>query len=464
MGFWDAIKDFFVSNEDYEAEETVISEVSPEVDITLTKSEAKDGGVIEGFFTVKGVSANTMLKSVSVETYQGEDYLGGLTIPYLGRIIEKDEIVKDSFSVQLSRGEVKPSGGDISHHIKIDVECQTVRGEAEKEITVVEGKDEFAELDRNYNFIIPEEVDFLHSSVRGELRMFAFSSGFVISWNDQISVRDKNGYLLWKLDGPGRTIAVSPDGSKMVTSWHHDHLLSFIDMKTGEILGEKPTDDYVDYLVWLDDNSGIVAASGENTIKLLDTSGNLVKNITQKKIEFIGSMIQVPGEHKLYVLDSNGDKICIVDSDKGKLLKKAETYATDEVFLSPDKSWLGLIGGSDFEIIKASNLARIFESSMPGYYGVQHSRQTDGSCRAWEAKLRIHQDNNRFVINCKDGQLRLFELQSKTYKDIPRDIINFVEDTLWIDENTLAVIDSLGYFYLLNTDTMKVTLKEKDYE
>jgi|GEM_PF-6661620 len=464
MGFFDKVKKFVddVMSEDDEDFDGVDLE-GPEITIKLDNSETAIGGFIKGSFTLRGVDERVKLLYGAVDIFQDGVYVGHRNIPYLGRILREDEIIEEEFDVQVITKGTEPTGGGVEHVLRVSIQCVNCDCDAEEEVVVLDEKAETGNHDRNHTHIIPEEIDFLDSSVRGELRIFGFESGMVISWNDQITVRNSDGSVRWRVEGPGRTVAVSPDENRIAAAWKREHRISFYDLDTGDEIGDVYLDDYIDHIVWLDDNSGIVAACGDNEIKLLDVEGNILRNITNSEIEYVGAMQQISGKEELLVADSNGSKICRISTDDGEILEETESYATDEVAISPDGAWMGFIGGNSFEVFNSSDMEQLVESEMPGKLGVKYEAQTEDWERSWESKFRISPDSTRYLINVKDGQVWHFDFVTREYFPFPRRVMDFVEDTFWIDDRTVAAIDSLGNFCIVDLEDMELQLKEKDY-
>ena len=447
---------------------------NPEIEINLKNKEVQLGGLLKGTFKITGVGNSTQINQISINLIQNEDdeeeVIGEITIPYLGYKLKKDEIIQEEFEIQNLIEYVKPSSNKISHQLNLSIDCEDITPEMLVEFKILDKEAELAREEFNEYFYIDGPMDFLYSSVRGELRIFGFDSGFVISWNDRISVRNNDGSLRWRIIGPGRSVAINPDSNKLITSWENGDMISLYDLNTGDLLRVEPLDSYIDQLVWYEDNSAIIAGGGENDLFKLDTSGKMIKKLKVKNVEYIDSMIQVPGEQQVYITDTNGSQLVFYDTNKQKVKQIMETYNTSELAASNDYSMLALADRNGFTIIDRESIEPgelifpIIESETPGKSGVRYIGQEEGSCRAWEIKLRFNPDNNRFLINVLDGQVWLINIEERKKTAIPREVINFVEDTYWINKNKFAAIDSMGYLSIIEVESWKVLFKELDYE
>ncbi|MBN1498955.1 MAG: WD40 repeat domain-containing protein [Spirochaetes bacterium] len=460
MGLFDAIKNAICGPDDYDDYDT-----SPEnlkMEMSFADEGVAVGGFLEGKYKITVLSDSVKINEISISVMQKDDSLGIIKMPYFFREYKKGEIIENDFRVQVRDEYVKIKKNKFPS-VTLMVKLEDTRETMDELICVYDEVAETASRDYNMYHIVPDMPELLDSSVRGELKFFECSSALVFSWNDQITVREKNGKVRWTKKGPGRTAAINQDETVIAVSWEDQFLISFYDLKTGDELHQAETDDYIDSIAWLDNQPRIVASAGENTLILLDAEGNMLKNI-DGDFDFISKVAKVPGEYKIYLSDSNMDKLCIIDPETGKVLKETETDCCDQMVLSDDKKLIGLVGMGYFEILNADNFKQILESRMPGKGGMQGENQDGSSTRSWDSKIRFSPDNNSFLINVQDGQVWRFDLQNRISSPISRDIMNYVEDTCWINENSAAVIDSTGTFSIVDMKNLKVIMKEKDYQ
>lgn len=197
-------------------------EEPPDLVIELENNTVGLGGIIRGKFKITSCSEGTPIKSVRVEVVESkkddEEDIGHIEFPYLGILLNQGQTIEEDFTIQNEIEFGHTNSKKIIHYIRVYVTYGDYQIVKEIPVTILPEKAESAEEDLNLHLYIEKPLNFLHASVRGKLRLFGFKRGFVISWNDRISVRDNGDNLLWQIMGPGRTVAISPDEKTLVAS------------------------------------------------------------------------------------------------------------------------------------------------------------------------------------------------------------------------------------------------------
>jgi WD40 repeat protein len=302
--------------------------------------------------------------------------------------------------------------------------------------------------DGNEYHIIPEKYDFTYSSVRGDFRLDRIVNGFCASWKKFIVSRDWNGNVLYTIDGFGRAVAVSPDKTKIVTTNDYKEIAIF-DAQNGNLIASASTNAYISELVWTKNNS--IIGSNSDTLFVFDLDCNLIKSIEQingSDFEFIsGLCLHRKNEDYITVLESNGDRISILNFKTGETVKTKELRNSGELFYSEENQifWIPF-ERKNYVLTLNEDLEEIKKHHYNGKAGVQYSGQEDEySCTAWTTLPALSPNGKRFLVNDRSGLLNLISANSEelTYRTFNRNLIDYAYAMIWEDGNHfVALLDN----------------------
>lgn len=297
--------------------------------------------------------------------------------------------------------------------------------------------------------IIPEPYDFTYSSVKGDFRLTRLSNGFCASWKKFIISRDWNGNFLYAIEGYGRSVAVSPDKTKIVAA-NDDKDIAVFNAETGELITEAVTDIFVSDLVWT--KNDFIIGSDSDEILVMDTACNRVKTIKKEDgsdFEFIsGICLHRENENYITVLECNGDRVSIINFQTEEVIKTKEINNSGELFYSEEnrKFWIPFERRS-FILTLDEDLEEINRLYYDGKEGVKHSGQDedDYSCTAWATLPALSPDGRRFLVNDCSGLLSLISAHSdeECYRTFNRNLIDYAYAMIWEDnDHFVALLDN----------------------
>ncbi|WP_420570849.1 hypothetical protein [Kordia sp.] len=310
--------------------------------------------------------------------------------------------------------------------------------------------------------IIPEPYDFTYSSVKGDFRLARLSNGFCASWKNFIISRDWDGNKLYTIRNYGRSVAISPDKTKLVTSSQNKGIAIF-DAKTGDLIDSGNTEDFVSDLVWTKNN--FIVGTNSDAIFVLDTECNPVRTIKQKDgsdFDFIsGITLHAENESYITVLESNGNRISIINFETEEIVKTKELRNSGELFYSEahQKFWIPY-ERKEFVLTLDEDLEEVKRLYYTGKKGVKHSGQdeNDYSCTAWATLPALSPNGRRFLVNDRSGLLMLISAHSddECYRTFTRDVIDYAYAMLWQDDDHfIALLD--------NHRVVKVNIRGKEH-
>lgn len=297
--------------------------------------------------------------------------------------------------------------------------------------------------------IIPDPYEFTYSSVKGDFRLARLSNGFCTSWKKFIVSRDWNGNVLYTINGYGRSVAISPDKTKLVTSSDAKEIAVF-DAKTGELISADVTDIYVSDLVWTKNN--FIIGSNSDEIIVMNSEChrlNTIKKSDGSDFEFIsGICLHRENENYITVLESNGDHVSIIDFQTEEVIKTKEIRNSGELFYSEEnqKFWIPF-ERKNFILTLDEDLEEVKRLYYDGKEGVKHSGQAedDYSCTAWTTLPVLSPNGRRFLVNDCSGLLSLISAHSdeECYRTFTRNLIDYAYAMIWEDDtHFVALLDN----------------------
>lgn len=315
---------------------------------------------------------------------------------------------------------------------------------------------------------------FRHSSVRGDFRVYKTASGILVSWKTLLSARTLDGAQMWKRENQGRAVAVSPDGTRIVTN-NDDGETLILDAKTGEpvagpvSLGGSSDSAhagvYISAFAWTADAKSIVAVDSVH-VYLLDA-----KLAVQSELKlpcgdscFFASAAGVSNDEILLANapGSSGSTIYRVHLPDGKIVKQAEFYGHD-IDLSKDGKTFAIDGDAAAAVFDTASLAPVWQQELPGYRGVQPANWSEGSYAQWKTQAKLSPNGKYVAINDVAG--RLWLLDAKTGAPVlayTTELVDLVEDVMWLDDATLIAIDNPGNVLRISGTPAKVAWTQMD--
>jgi hypothetical protein len=313
---------------------------------------------------------------------------------------------------------------------------------------------------------------FRHSSVRGDFRVVRSAAGVLVTWSTELSARDLQGKLLWRKPGFGRALGISLDGKQAMVS-NDQRQVVVLDVSSGRELA--PVVDHsklswIDLLSWQSDDQ-VLAASTRHRY-LLDGRGALVRELPVAPSRRPGRepwhscLVALPGTGQAIVCDIagvNGERIARVDSATGAVLAESELRGARDAVLSDDRSSFVIDGYQQLALFDARTLKRRWAVPHPGQSRVRFPDSREGSSEVWKPLPKLSPDQRRVAVNDQSGRLWLLAADSGTsLKALPRTLVDFVEDSVWIDDHTLVIIDNDGHVLRLDVDGARIAWSVDD--
>jgi len=120
-------------------------------------------------------------------------------------------------------------------------------------------------------------------------------------------------------------------------------------------------------------------------------------------------------------------------------------------------------GSNEVAAFEPATLKPLWATPMPGFRGVKLTTSSEGSSFEWKAMPKLSPDGKYVVVNDTAG--RLWLLDAKTGAPAfayPMELIDFVEDVMWLDGATLIAIDNPGHVTRITGTPAKVVWSEMD--
>lgn len=295
-----------------------------------------------------------------------------------------------------------------------------------------------------------------HSSVRGDFRVYKTSAGIVVSWKTLLSARTVDGKPMWKKEDQGRAVAVSPDGSKIVTNNDAGELL-ILDAKTGTPSGAATQlggrgdstreSVWVSAFTWMPDGKRILALDSKH-VYVVGADGAVQKELPVKcKGDcFFTSAAAVSNDEAILCNGSgtsDGQLLKVKIAD-GSTVAAVDYYGHD-LDLSADRTVFVADGSNELSLVDAATLKPRWTAPIPGFRGVKMKADSEGYTE-WKPVPKLSPDGKSIAVNDSAG--RLWVLDAKDGAPLiayPIDLVDFVEDVMWLDGATLIALDNPGH-------------------
>jgi outer membrane protein assembly factor BamB len=314
-----------------------------------------------------------------------------------------------------------------------------------------------------------------HSSVRGDFRIYKTSAGILVAWKHLLSARSLDGKSLWKKDDQGRAVAVSADGSKIVTNNDTGDLM-ILDAKTGNPIGaatklggsgdEGHPDVYISAFAWTPDGKHILALDSKH-VYVLGADGKVERELKIACKEndcFFTSAAALSNDEAIIssAAGTSTGQLMRVKLADGTASAVVDYYGHD-VDLAADKSLLIADGSQEVAAFDPKTLKQVWSVRMPGFAGLQSPKSTEGSYVEFKPVPKLSPDGKYVVTNDNAGQLWLLDARSGApVVAYPTQLVDFVEDAMFADGATLIVIDNPGNVMAIAGTPAKKLWSEKD--
>ena len=432
MGFFDAIKG-------------AVGAGQPTVAIHLHQAEVPRGGVLEGRATITGTQRAVPITAfdvhvVSITTGVGRLKVASERIVMSGATVQPGQTLEAPFLIQLPSG-AAPSGTATSYELVLSADVPGVDPKHRAPFTITHVRDPMAGEPQTRFHVLPTERAFRHSSVRGDFRMTRMPDGFLTHWKTQLSCRNADGSLRWKVPGWGRTSACSPDGTRVAVS-DRNKRMAFVDAGSGELGSPVQMPTWIDDIVFLPD--GTVVCGSSEQLFVLDSHGRLVKTISELGYGsmFLASVIAGPGR-VVFCADPNANRVTAVDLDAG-VVGHTELRSPHTLYASGAGELVMVDLGDSIEVLDAHLRPRA-SWTIPGQEGVRYVGQAKHSHTRWKCHPRVSPNLQQTLLNDRSGQLWLLDTMSgQPVRQFERDVLDYVEDQVFWDEARFFAITNDG--------------------
>lgn len=446
----------------------------PDVTLQLDTNPLKFGQLATGRVLVSGGKREMPLTAVDVRLVQREEQEDDLdsrttvteaSIPMGGLTLTSGGSVETDFAFQVP-ADIEPTGGKVTYEIEASADVPGWDPSQDLEVHISPERDPMADEDYTQYHVLDEEREFRHSSVRGDFRIFSLPGGFGEGWKDTFIARGADGGKLWSLDGFGRTAAISPDGSKLAVA-DGNQRIALVDPESGEFVVEPISlGSYIDNFAWLE--NGDLVAAAHDTLYVLDAEGqqkasyNALDDGRDDPEDIFISGVAAASGSTFFVIDSNASTVSRVDAADGSAQHAANVRYPSDIYRSVDGSRY-VIDSDDRVSIYDDNLGALVDFEVPGKRGVRFIGQTEHSYNAWKPMARLSPDNERMLLNDRSGQLWLMDAtDGSPLRRYSREILDYVEDTHWIDDETFAAITNDGKLHIVEVDGFMPVFSEQD--
>jgi hypothetical protein len=326
--------------------------------------------------------------------------------------------------------------------------------------------------DENPYYILATERTFMKCSVNGDYRLYALPKGFCASWSDRIIARDKDGQLLWKIEGWGRALAVHPEWS--IIAAVKDKTIGLFNSDTGTIIREPLVlDVFIDALVWVD-NHTLVGTDGKK-IYVFNASAELI-DVLDLMAEEDGFIAALAPDHKnpngLIFLDINHKLLKKIDLKTRQLLKEVELEYCDQLFFDSQSNWIWttVVNGTTLEeviVLDSKNLEEHYGLIFNGKEGVRFADQSpnDLSYHSFVSIPSLSPLRQYFLVNDNSGLLWLINARTGDRRRVfKRNVLEFVYATHWLDEEYFVAMLEGGYVAKMSIRGLKTVFKVSDFD
>ncbi|MEL6341884.1 MAG: sporulation protein [Myxococcota bacterium] len=376
---------------------------------------------------------------------------------YMGKQpIGPGQVIEGRITLQVP-ADCEPTNSKIRHFIEASADVPGWDPEQEVDVTISEQADAMAAEDYSEYHILPQERRFRNSSVRGDFRVFPLADGgAILGWKTSLICRNADGTERWR-QSFGRTAAVSPDGATVAAS-DQNKQVALIDVASGDVQATHNVGEYVDNIAWVSDG---LALNATEKIIILSLDGAPVRTINslggEREAPYIGGMAN--NGDTLIAIDANERLLAQVDARTGNVAESKELpFYPSDVYQVGDY----VVIDSDDQIVMGmgTSMGKGFE--LPGRRGVRFLGQSEHSSTHFKPNGRLSPNTERFLLNDQSGLLWLLDNKGNPIRTWPREILDFVEDTGWLDDEHFVAITNDGRSHKVNANTGAVVWSDQD--
>jgi WD40 repeat protein len=318
--------------------------------------------------------------------------------------------------------------------------------------------------------VIPEAYDFTYSSYTGDFRLHRLNNGFCASWKTFIVARDWDGNEMYRINGYGRSVILSPDKTKLAASSKNKSIAIF-DAATGEMIGEPVYGEaYLSDLLWT--KNGHIIANNSDKIFVMDELGVLQYSFGKPEggdFDFISGLCLFRYDNdQIIIAEGNSKRLTKVNFKTKEIIHEVEhRFQMSEVFSNHKNN--------EFWIVKDTNgviKIQLFDAELEhqttiehkGKRGVRFVGQTEHSCTAWASLPALSPDETKFLMNDQSGLLYLISAgrDNACYRIFNRDLVDYAYAMIWEDDNNFVVILDNYKVIKVNTRGMEPIFTQSD--
>lgn len=375
---------------------------------------------------------------------------------YFGKqLIQTGDVVEAAITLQVPKDcEVK---SDIRYFVEASADVPGWDPEHEVDVTVQVQDDPMAAEDFSQYHILPQERRFRNSSVRGDFRVFPLADGgAVLGWKDELVCRNADGSERWRAPF-GRTAAVSPDGSQIAAANQHKQI-AILGVQSGDTEAVLDIGDWVNNIVWTSEG---LACNVTEKILVVSLQGDVLREIAslggERGEPYIGSL--TGSGDALLAIDSNERLLVALDARTGQISEsKALNFYPSDVYRVGEHT----VVDSNDRIAMGQGTALGKGFQPPGRGGIRFLGQSEHSYTHFKPNARLSPDSQRFLVNDQSGLLWLLDTKGNPLRTWPREALDFVEDTGWIDDQTFVAITNDGRSHKVSAATGAVAWSQQD--
>jgi hypothetical protein len=298
--------------------------------------------------------------------------------------------------------------------------------------------------------LIPQERNFMESSVKGDYRLYPLKNGYIAAWGDKLTARNFDGDILWKLDSWASALAVDPEG-QIFAAADRNRLCLFDANNSNSLCEPLQLNTYIDFIVWLD-RENFAACDGKNILVFNRQAVQI--DIIEGAIDeggFLGGIAADSGNSTVItVLDVNEHLLKKIDIQKRQVLLEKDVDFAEQLLSDSNQPWVWttVVNGTELQEIRIYDSKRLRERIaivFNGKKGVRPLSQkpNDLSFHSFVSLPSLSPRRQYFLVNDNSGLLWLLDARTGDKRRIfHRNLLDFVLHTLWIDEEYfIAMLD-----------------------
>lgn len=433
----------------------------PKLALVTSRSTAGQGAVIDATLTLTGGSRPLALNAFSIEIVGTEDKsnpdgtkstifnrYGKVELPQGGRTIAPGQVITFKMRTQVPKGTPPTgSGGNVRYKVSGAADVPGLDAGAEQPLAITPDADPWIDEDLSRYHTVETQGSYRNSSVKSDFRILRLPDSFVVTWKNELSCRGFDGQQRWRLSGWGRSFTASPDGKQILVS-NQQKEIAILDAADGSIVrGPSQLSGWPGDMAWLEGDA-LVIDTGSGTSMLQPSFFPI--GVGFGGDEYIGGIAR--SKDKRYFISHPNSNVVrwseVPHGDHGSL----QLNHPGDLFLSHDGTVLVVRAGEEFHLVRATDLKKERTIAVPGLKGVRYLGQSEHSSTHFGELPRLSDDNQSILCQDGSGQLWLIKANGDPVYAWPRDIVDAVEDTCWINATELVALTNDGRVMRLGID------------